>query len=1546
MSFNRKLLSQMIAESKQKKTQPKPKDRIVDPMGQWAHPGQVTRIPSNRITMQGVPYPVLGRGSDGSERMMYPEEEHTFPDAEYVDEYPLTKAQNGIQMLDLPDVHLNLPKYSRQEDKKVGVNPYMFGFNPQRGVNIHGIGAQGYVNLFNSKKNKLGLTGNVNSVSVGYPGGVELFGKPQFFPELRFTHRFENGGPIVVPYSKEYTDKEYQDYNKFYEDFNKPPYLRKDDGFDKYYHKKIKNLPGMPIYSSGWERKNIADGYVQHYDRQPKPKVGFVDRKMDNELIGYDPNDKYPSQTAGPYKMIKAFANYKPSNSSNILGLKNGGFATTVQTTTPLGSTEPIVDVDPIRYENREGIGEVGILPNIVIAPHLDDQGKRFYEKILDRPSKPVERYEPSNAVKYNKGALSAAALSTMAAPEIQYLIQLAGATGDFYTGTRYALDKNWSKAGEDYTQGLLGLIPYSKALKGMKGDEYYTLLQKLYNATIGGLKFGSDVKTMDEGVDKKQYGGESYLQKAQNGGDISIPNLEEGNWLDRYDEGGLTTDETTFPILTREEHEALYNSQIALNNFYENEVRQGRLKRTSTKTFNQPSISNREYNKLKEGNLSFYKHPPGAFYDALYKKIYNLSPSQIRDLERKSLEQIQKSNSNNQLYYRDIVTPAQNLVSPFALVDKRVKPQRVIRYEPVSGNLSGYPGGNVEVFDYDPLYIKPPHLRSKKENLEWEKLYGDKPENKVIPPSVSSLPPQLKMVRNTIGIEPLSVGTPSINRQPSIQPNQSGDYVLRFSELNSEGQNQPREVFFKTRKEADDMMDFLQKENQRRYETGTYYGNLTTQGNYKRGGQFKQFQPGGFVTTDTTTLPKETRYVHNPSVGGKTDYAIRRTVTPYKTEDEIRKFTEMPTSGEDVDFLYWYRNASNKKDAMSVPFKGDKHWNIDRGIIDVEFGKNYPNLNQSGTTVEQNRNNVLADMYKYYMLQYPDNKDKAWREAKRFVRKEIDPRINNEYFRDVIINKTAPNTGTLTGFGNENPFKRLQDFNQMFVDNPELAFAYHRNYNPSEWTMDRMKGIAKDYLRDYKGLSRRDTRRQLRDWENELKGSVTVKVGPSKPLGKSVDDVVLTDDIIRASRESEDLNYGPNFEQLYKTPRANQRILSKADRMVEWRGLDNLPHRRLLRGNEADDFMKYLSENKLYTGTSISNTGILNEEDRKEFKAGGQLQQFAPGGFLTTDETTKYPPLQSDVDILNKARKELLDWYTARVNHSDPRISNEAKQVLENFSKLPSDVSKGIEYKGVHYLIPQGLLGQYMPYDETIEIANPYLSIEEQLKKPGFGYINKNPELRDRYIKAHQLSRTEEPIKHEGKHRDLHKTVEPILDQYSDQIYSGFAGPEVYAQHLYERIGKPDLSKEAAGKWAQANFDRDAGYAYDWMTGTGFPNFRVNKKGNVKNMKNSELYRALMELRTEYGIDPAANTTSEDFKNIYEKAKKSYEEAIQNKDSEKRLRYEHFLDLFNIHGNDFEKLNNLNNLLVGVEGSSLPIANKGFNVKNTGQTNWLENYN
>lgn len=60
---------------------------IYDPMGQWKYPGQVTKIPSNNITMKGVPYPVLGIDDTGYSQMMLPEMDYQFP-GNNVTEYP------------------------------------------------------------------------------------------------------------------------------------------------------------------------------------------------------------------------------------------------------------------------------------------------------------------------------------------------------------------------------------------------------------------------------------------------------------------------------------------------------------------------------------------------------------------------------------------------------------------------------------------------------------------------------------------------------------------------------------------------------------------------------------------------------------------------------------------------------------------------------------------------------------------------------------------------------------------------------------------------------------------------------------------------------------------------------------------------------------------------------------------------------------------------------------------------------------------------------------------------------------------------------------------------------------------------------------------------------------------------------------------------------------------------------------------------------------------------------------------------------------------
>jgi len=65
---------------------------IKDDRGQWAHPGEITEIGSNDITMQGVDYPVLGVSDTGDTQMMYPDQDYKF-DGEKVTEFPM--AQNG-----------------------------------------------------------------------------------------------------------------------------------------------------------------------------------------------------------------------------------------------------------------------------------------------------------------------------------------------------------------------------------------------------------------------------------------------------------------------------------------------------------------------------------------------------------------------------------------------------------------------------------------------------------------------------------------------------------------------------------------------------------------------------------------------------------------------------------------------------------------------------------------------------------------------------------------------------------------------------------------------------------------------------------------------------------------------------------------------------------------------------------------------------------------------------------------------------------------------------------------------------------------------------------------------------------------------------------------------------------------------------------------------------------------------------------------------------------------------------------------------------------
>ena len=72
---------------------------IKDDRGQWAHPGKVTKIGSNQITMQGVPYPVLGISDTGDTQMMYPNQEYNYHGSS-VTEYPMMAQGGQLTKLD------------------------------------------------------------------------------------------------------------------------------------------------------------------------------------------------------------------------------------------------------------------------------------------------------------------------------------------------------------------------------------------------------------------------------------------------------------------------------------------------------------------------------------------------------------------------------------------------------------------------------------------------------------------------------------------------------------------------------------------------------------------------------------------------------------------------------------------------------------------------------------------------------------------------------------------------------------------------------------------------------------------------------------------------------------------------------------------------------------------------------------------------------------------------------------------------------------------------------------------------------------------------------------------------------------------------------------------------------------------------------------------------------------------------------------------------------------------------------------------------------
>jgi hypothetical protein len=96
---------------------------IKDNRGQWAHPGEVTEIDSNYITMEGVPYDVIGVSDAGDTKLMKPGKNYKFK-GKKVTEFPV--AELGINQLDAqPMKKLNqLLNFTNNPDKDNWLDKY------------------------------------------------------------------------------------------------------------------------------------------------------------------------------------------------------------------------------------------------------------------------------------------------------------------------------------------------------------------------------------------------------------------------------------------------------------------------------------------------------------------------------------------------------------------------------------------------------------------------------------------------------------------------------------------------------------------------------------------------------------------------------------------------------------------------------------------------------------------------------------------------------------------------------------------------------------------------------------------------------------------------------------------------------------------------------------------------------------------------------------------------------------------------------------------------------------------------------------------------------------------------------------------------------------------------------------------------------------------------------------------------------------------------------------------------------------------------------
>lgn len=255
------------------------------------------------------------------------------------------------------------------------------------------------------------------------------------------------------------------------------------------------------------------------------------------------------------------------------------------------------------------------------------------------------------------------------------------------------------------------------------------------------------------------------------------------------------------------------------------------------------------------------------------------------------------------------------------------------------------------------------------------------------------------------------------------------------------------------------------------------------------------RWQAGGVVENS-----EGIRYEHEPgSSGGLSNWNPVRTDAPDTTRRGIKKYTQAPASGKDVDFITNYANfrkawrgEPEDYNPSTVPYEGDKHWNVKRFLLDTHLDDYYPDLNSFNSSLKERKKDVLTDMYKYYLLQNPEDRKGAWRQANKFMRQEVNPLVRGSFYKKYL---SRPEDGKYSLY-NSNAIAPSVDW----ANSNRLSYLHQERNSPMEsdleamkqgkrfYTDRQMKRMSMDYFKNYRKMSRKDARQLWNQWEEQVK--------------------------------------------------------------------------------------------------------------------------------------------------------------------------------------------------------------------------------------------------------------------------------------------------------------------------------------------------------------------------------------------------------------------------------------------------------------------------